>query len=138
MGCSGDKEKIEDKMMLMKLERMEIQMEKEKQLKKLSEIEGHSVKGVEVPDYIDPQFAKDNNIYNDDDDGDDEDKKTDANGKLNKKDKKGKKEKDKKKEKPKEKEKEKKKDKKDKDKKDKKDKDKKEKKITNKKDKKKK
>ena len=106
-------------MMLMKLERMEVQMEKEKHLKKLSEIEGHSVKGVEVPDYIDPQFAKDNNIYNDDDDGDDEDKKTDANGKLNKKDKKGKKDKDKKKEKPKEKEKEKKKDKKDKDKKDK-------------------
>ena len=33
MGCSGDKEKLEDQMMLVKLKRMEIQMEKEKELK---------------------------------------------------------------------------------------------------------
>ena len=44
MGCSGDKEKLEDQMMLVKLKRMEIQMEKEKELKKLSEIEGKPVK----------------------------------------------------------------------------------------------
>ena len=39
MGCSGEKEKLEDRMMLIKLARMEIQMEKEKELKKLSEME---------------------------------------------------------------------------------------------------
>ena len=67
MGCSGPREKIEDKMMLMKLERMEIQMEKEKELSKLSQIEGHKIKPCHVPDYIDPKFAKEKNIYDDDD-----------------------------------------------------------------------
>ena len=65
MGCSGTKEKLEDKIMLIKLARMEIQMEKEKELKKLSEMEGKPVKRVLVPDYIDPVFAKENNLYED-------------------------------------------------------------------------
>ena len=65
MGCSGTKEKLEDKMMLIKLARMEIQMEKEKELKKLSEMEGKPVQRVIVPDYIDPVFAKENNLYED-------------------------------------------------------------------------
>ena len=65
MGCSGAKEKLEDKMMLIKLARMEIQMEKEKELKKLSEIEGKPVKRGIVPDYIDPVFAKEKNLYDD-------------------------------------------------------------------------
>ena len=80
MGCTGEKEIIEDKMMLMKLERMEIQMEKEKELKKLSDIEGHTIKRQHVPDYIDPKFAKEKQIYDDDDFYEDEeigDKKTD-------------------------------------------------------------
>ena len=68
MGCAGAREKIEDKMMLMKLERMEIQMEKEKELKKLAELEGHTIKRSHVPDYIDPKFAKEKQIYDDDDD----------------------------------------------------------------------
>ena len=38
MGCTGAKEKLEDRMMLMKLKRMEIQMEKEKELKKRMKI----------------------------------------------------------------------------------------------------
>ena len=89
MGCAGAKEKIEDKMMLMKLERMEIQMEKEKELKKLAEIEGHTIKRNHVPDYIDPKFAKEKNIYDDDEDIDENDD-TDANGKVkNKKGKRG-------------------------------------------------
>ncbi len=107
MGCSGEREKIEDKMMLMKLERMEIQMEKEKALKQLSDMEGKQIPFGHIPDYIDPKFAKDKNIYDDDDEyanGDNLD--TDAIGKKNKK--------NKKKEKEKEKEKDKKKDKKDK------------------------
>ena len=122
MGCtSGDKEKIEDQMMLMKLERMEIQMEKEKHAKKLSEMEGKDIKPGNIPDYIDPEFAKEKNIYDDDDDGN-ENLKTDAGNKKDKKDKKdkekSKKEKSKKEKvkekKPKEKEKKEKKEKKDK------------------------
>ena len=77
MGCAGAREKIEDKMMLMKLERMEIQMEKEKELKKLAELEGHTIKRCHVPDYIDPKFAKEKQIYDDDDDDEIGDKKTD-------------------------------------------------------------
>ena len=88
MGCtSGDKEKIEDQMMLMKLERMEIQMEKEKHAKKLSEMEGKDIKPGNIPDYIDPEFAKKNNIY--DDDGN-ENLKTDVGNKKDKKDQKDK------------------------------------------------
>ena len=67
MGCSGAREKLEDQMMLTKLHRMEIQMEKEKELKKLSEMEGGPVKRGIVPDYIDPVFAKEKNLYDDDD-----------------------------------------------------------------------
>ena len=65
MGCSGEAQKIKDKMMLMKLARMEIQMAKEKELKKLSEIEGHPVTRSNIPDYIDPDFARENNIATD-------------------------------------------------------------------------
>ena len=96
MGCSGAKEKIEDKMMLLKLERMEIQMEKEKELGKLSEITGHKIKSGKIPDYIDPKFAKEKNIYDDDDEFYNNDKKTDFNNK-NKKEKDKNKEKSKKK-----------------------------------------
>ena len=127
MGCSGEKEKLQDKMMLMKLERMEIQLEKEKQLKKLSELEGRLIKGNNIPDYIDPNFAKEKHIYDEDDDDDIEHKQTDdspkkgKNGKKEKKDKGEKKEKrkskDKKDKRDKEKEKENKKNKKDDDKK---------------------
>ena len=97
MGCAGEREKIEDKMMLMKLERMEVQMEKEKELKKLSEIEGHKIKRKQIPDYIDPTFAREKQIYDDDDEI--EDKKTEDKkniDKKNKKDKKGNDKKDKK------------------------------------------
>lgn len=67
MGSAGAKEKVEEQMMIIKLERMEVQMEKEKNLKKLEEIEGHSVSRHKIPDYIDPKFAKEKNIYEDDD-----------------------------------------------------------------------
>ena len=65
MGCSGEKEKLEDRILLMKLDRMEIQMQKEIALKKLAD-KGVAVKQGFIPDYIDPVFAKDNNIYDDD------------------------------------------------------------------------
>ena len=65
MGCSGEKEKLEDRILLMKLGRMEIQMQKEIALKKLAD-KGVAVKQGFIPDYIDPVFAKENNIYDDD------------------------------------------------------------------------
>ena len=65
MGCSEAKEKIQDKIMFLKLERTVIRVEKEKQLNKLSEIEGHIVQPSQIPDYIDPIFAKEKNIYED-------------------------------------------------------------------------
>ena len=67
MGCGDAKEKLEDQMMLVKLARMEIQMEKEKELKKLSEMEGKPIKRGMVPDYIDPVFAKQKRLYEVDD-----------------------------------------------------------------------
>ena len=62
MGCSSTREKIEDIMMVYKLQRMEIQMEKEKELKKLAEIEGRPIERSIVPDYIDPEFAKERKL----------------------------------------------------------------------------
>ena len=117
MGCAGEREKIEDKMMLMKLERMEVQMEKEKTLKKLSEMEGRQIPFGHVPDYIDPKFAKDRNIYDDEADyknADNDNLDTDDIRKKDKKEKKDKKDKKKEKSKSKSKEKDKKKDKKNK------------------------
>ena len=40
-------------MMILKLERMEIKIEKEKELSKLSEMVGHKNKPGKIPDYID-------------------------------------------------------------------------------------
>ena len=63
MGCGTAREKLEDEMMVYKLERMDIQMQKEKELKKLAEIEGHEIERHQIPDYIDPQFAKEKRLY---------------------------------------------------------------------------
>ena len=65
MGCSDDKQKIQEQITLLKLERMKIQTQKDKELKKLSEIEGKELKRICVPDYVDPEFAKANNIVGD-------------------------------------------------------------------------
>ena len=63
MGSSGSREEIENQMSLIKLKRMEVQVEKEKELKKLSEMEGKPISRVGIPDYIDPEFARQKNIY---------------------------------------------------------------------------
>ena len=73
MGCGTPREKLEDEMMVYKLERMSIQMEKEKELKKLAEIEGHPIERSKIPDYIDPQFAKEKRLYMEDNDKKDND-----------------------------------------------------------------
>ena len=62
MGCAGAKETLEDKMLLMKLDRLEIQMRKEVELKKLNEKYGEPIRKSIVPDYIDPEFAKEYNL----------------------------------------------------------------------------
>ena len=46
-------------------------------MKKLAELEGHSIKRSHIPDYIDPKFAKEKQIYDDDDDEEIGNKKTD-------------------------------------------------------------
>ena len=66
MGCTGSRESLEDQILLMRLERMEVQMMKEMELKKLADNHGVAIKKGFVPDYIDPVFAKENNIYDDD------------------------------------------------------------------------
>ena len=63
MGCGTAREKLEDEIMVYKLERMEVQMQKEKELKKLAEIEGHVIERHHIPDYIDPEFAKEKRLY---------------------------------------------------------------------------
>ena len=84
MGCGSAREKLEDEMMVYKLERMEIQMEKEKELKKLAEIEGHTIERHFIPDYIDPEFAKEKRLYADQRDIKNDEEKTNKH-KINKK-----------------------------------------------------
>ena len=62
MGCGTAREKLEDLMVAYKLQRMEVQIEKEKELKKLAQIEGHNIERSIVPDYIDPKFAKEKRL----------------------------------------------------------------------------
>ena len=66
MGCSSPQEKIEDQMMKIKLLRIEIQMERENKINQLSEMTGNKIKYENIPDYIDPEFAKQNYIIFDD------------------------------------------------------------------------
>ena len=53
MGCSNPREDLEDQIMLIRLKRMNIQMEKEKQCKKLSEIEGKNINLDNLSCYLD-------------------------------------------------------------------------------------
>ena len=63
MGCSTIKENLENEIMKLQIQRIEIQMEKYKELEKLSKIEKHKIKPNIIPDYIDPKFAKERQIY---------------------------------------------------------------------------
>lgn len=58
MGCSGAQKKIENEMMLIEYERINLQIERMKTLKKLEEIDGIKRKGNVIPDYLDPKFAR--------------------------------------------------------------------------------
>ena len=52
MGCSNSKEKLEDQINLIKLQRYTIQMEREKALKLLSEMEGRNIDDDNQADYL--------------------------------------------------------------------------------------
>lgn len=64
MGCDNSKEKIEDQMMKMKMDRIELQMERYKALQQLKEIDGTDMKIPAIPDYVDENFIKENNEKN--------------------------------------------------------------------------
>ena len=53
MGCGDAKEKIENEMVKMKMERVEILMERQKQIKFLKDIDGTEINVKKIPDYID-------------------------------------------------------------------------------------
>ena len=58
MGCGNTKEKIEDQMMKMEMNRIEVQMERMKNLQLLKEMEGTEIKRPIIPDYIDQEFLQ--------------------------------------------------------------------------------
>ena len=60
MGCESVKEKVEDEMVKMKLEREEIRTERYKILKILNEIDGGHRKAPIIHDKIDPEFNSKN------------------------------------------------------------------------------
>ena len=61
MGCGNSKEKIEDEIMKAKLERINLHMERMKQIKALENIEGHPIKCPIIPDYIADDFILNQN-----------------------------------------------------------------------------
>ena len=66
MGCAGgEKEQLQKKILNVKLERLEIQMKREVALKKLANIVGYKIQARSLPDYIDPEFAREKKIDND-------------------------------------------------------------------------
>ena len=58
MGCGSPQKDLENQIMVMKLERVNIQMERVQNLKLLEEMDGCKRKINSIPDYIDPQFAE--------------------------------------------------------------------------------
>jgi len=53
MGCGNAREKLENEMIMMKLERIGIQMERHNQIQLLEKIDGKKMKVPKIPDYID-------------------------------------------------------------------------------------
>ena len=53
MGCGSAREKLENEMIMMKLERIGIQMERQNQMQMLEKIDGKKMKVPKIPDYID-------------------------------------------------------------------------------------
>jgi hypothetical protein len=53
MGCSSTREKLESRMLILKLKKIEIKKEREERIKDLERITGKPVKRDIIPDYID-------------------------------------------------------------------------------------
>ena len=64
MGCSIPKEKIEDEIMKMKMQRIIVQMERVKQLELLKEIDGIKRNVPIIPDYIDQGIINNKAVNN--------------------------------------------------------------------------
>ena len=56
MGCGSAREKLENEMILMKLERIGIQMERQNQVKLLENIDGRKIKVPNIPDYLESRL----------------------------------------------------------------------------------
>ena len=56
MGCGNAQEKLEDEMLDLKISRIELQMERYKQVQLLKEKQGKDINIPKIPDYIDPKF----------------------------------------------------------------------------------
>ena len=56
MGCGSAREKLENEMILAKLQRIGIQMERQNQIKLLEKIDGRKINVPNIPDYIDSKF----------------------------------------------------------------------------------
>ena len=62
MGCFSQKDSLENKIKILKLERMEVQLERSKKMKQLEEMDNRKIQKCYIPDYIDPDFARENNL----------------------------------------------------------------------------
>ena len=62
MGCGNPREKVENEMIKMKMQRTVIQMERKNQLKLLREIDGKELKFQKIPDYIDESMCTNQDI----------------------------------------------------------------------------
>ena len=56
MGCGTAREKLENEMIMMKLQRIGIQMERQNQVKLLEDIDGRKIRVPNIPDYLDSKF----------------------------------------------------------------------------------
>ena len=71
MGCGTMKEKLENEMIAMKLERVAVQMERRNQIKLLEDIDGRKIDEPNIPDYLilkNPDINKTKNIKTKDSD----------------------------------------------------------------------
>ena len=62
MGCGNPKEKVENEIIKMKMQRVLVQMERKNQLKLLRDIDGKELKFQKIPDYIDESCCTNQDI----------------------------------------------------------------------------
>ena len=60
MGCGESREKIENAMIAIKLERVGVQMARKNQIKLLEEMDGRKIEVPKIPDYLDVNLDKGN------------------------------------------------------------------------------